>query len=99
MGSTGVGHGVAVPHARTPLLDRIHVVFGRQPQGVAWCGADGDPVRLFFLLAAPPAEVSNAYLPVLGKVAAFANTPDIRRRLDEIRSSQEFLGLLAEAGL
>jgi len=62
--------------SRTPLLDRIHVVFGRQPQGVAWCGADGDPVRLFFLLAAPPAEVSN-----------------------EIRSSQEFLGLLAEAGL
>lgn len=99
MGSTGVGHGVAVPHCRTQLVDRIHVVFGRQPQGVAWCGADGEPVRFFFLLVAPPVEVSNAYLPVLGKVSAFANNPDTRRRLGEIHSPLEFLELISESGL
>jgi len=98
MGSTGVGHGVAVPHCRTHLVDRIHVAFGRQSQGVAWCGADGEPVRFFFLLVAPPVERSNNYLPVLGKVAAFANSPDTRRRLGQIRSPQEFLELIADSG-
>jgi mannitol/fructose-specific phosphotransferase system IIA component len=48
MGSTGVGHGVAVPHCRTALVDRIRIVFGRQLQGVPWCGADGEPVLFFF---------------------------------------------------
>ena len=99
MGSTGVGHGVAVPHCRTPLVDRLHVVFGRQPLGVAWCGADGEPVRFFFLLVAPPPEVSNDYLPMLGKVARFANDPDTRRRLGEIRTREEFFQLIAAAGL
>jgi len=99
LGSTGVGHGVAVPHCRTPLVDRIRIVFGRQLQGVAWCGADGEPVRFFFLLVAPPVEVSNAYLPVLGKVAGFVNGRENRQCLAEIHSSQEFLDLIAAAGL
>jgi mannitol/fructose-specific phosphotransferase system IIA component (Ntr-type) len=99
MGSTGVGHGVAVPHCRTSLVDRLHVMFGRQPRGVAWCGADGEPVRFVFLLVAPPAEVSNDYLPMLGKVARFANDPETRRRLGEIRTTEEFLRLIADAGL
>jgi mannitol/fructose-specific phosphotransferase system IIA component (Ntr-type) len=99
MGSTGVGHGVAVPHCRTSLADRIRIVFGRHPPGVQWCGADGEPVRFFFLLVAPPVEVSNAYLPVLGKVAGFVNSPENRRRLAEIQSPQEFLDLIASAGV
>jgi PTS system nitrogen regulatory IIA component len=99
MGSTGVGHGVAVPHCRTSLADRIRIVFGRHPAGVPWCGADGEPVRFFFLLIAPPVEVSNAYLPVLGKVAGFVNSTDNRQRLAEIQSPPEFLDLIARASL
>jgi len=99
MGSTGVGHGVAVPHCRTPLVDRIRIVFGRQLQGVAWCGADGEPVRFFFLLVAPPVVVSNAYLPVLGKIAQFSKEADVPERLLKIREPREFMQLLEEKSL
>jgi mannitol/fructose-specific phosphotransferase system IIA component (Ntr-type) len=99
MGSTGIGHGVAVPHCRTPLVDRLHVVFGRQARGVGWCGADAEPVRFIFLLVAPPVEVSNDYLPMLGKVARFANDPEARRRLGEISTREKFFQLIAGTGL
>jgi mannitol/fructose-specific phosphotransferase system IIA component (Ntr-type) len=99
MGSTGVGHGVAVPHCRTALVDRLRVIFGRRLEGVSWGGTDTEPVRYFFLLIAPPAEVSDAYLPVLGQVARLVNDATTRRRLGEIRSPDELIRLIGEAGL
>ncbi len=99
MGSTGVGHGVAVPHCRTVITHQLRVVFGRHREGVEWGSPDGEPVRLIFLLVAPPAEASNLYLPTLGKVAQFANDSEIRRRLGEIRTAAQFVALVNEVGL
>ena len=91
------GRGVAVPHCRSSSLGRLRVAFGRPRHGVAWGAADREPVRYVFLLVAP--HVSPEYLPVLARIAHLVNNPDFRRRLDELQSADEFLQLLADAGV
>jgi nitrogen PTS system EIIA component len=56
-------------------------------------------VRFFFLIVAPPLEVSNQYLPVLGKIAQFSKEPDVPDRLLQINQPAEFMRLLEEKGV
>jgi mannitol/fructose-specific phosphotransferase system IIA component (Ntr-type) len=96
LGSTGVGKGIAIPHCRSLLVSSLRLAYGRKPAGMAFDSIDGDPVQHFFLIVAPPIEVSNQYLPVLGKIAQFAKDPDIPERLSALSSPEEFLRLLEE---
>ena len=96
LGSTGIGRGVAIPHCRTQLVSRLRVVFGRQTSGVSWDAVDGQPVKYIFLLAAPPIEVSNDYLPVLGRIAELVKEPSVPERLSQVQAPAEFLALLEE---
>lgn len=94
LGSTGIGRGIAIPHCRSLVVNRLRVAFGRKPAGVDFNAIDSQPVHNFFLIVAPPLEVSNQYLPVLGKLAQFAKEPETTQRLASLQSSEEFLSLL-----
>jgi mannitol/fructose-specific phosphotransferase system IIA component (Ntr-type) len=72
------------------------VAFGRKKDGVDFKAIDDKPVNFFFLIVAPPLEVSNQYLPVLGKIAQFSKESDVPGRLLEITSSADFMALLEE---
>lgn len=99
LGSTGIGRGVAIPHCRTAVVDRLRIVFGRRQGGVDFDAVDNQPVFYIFLLVAPPIEISNDYLPVLGRIAQLVKEPDVPGRLGEVQSATEFLQLLAEKGV
>lgn len=99
LGSTGIGRGVAIPHCRTAVVDRLRIVFGRRQGGVDFDAVDNQPVFYIFLLVAPPIEISNDYLPVLGRIAQLVKEPDVPARLGEVQSATEFLQLLAEKGV
>ena len=99
LGSTGIGQGIAIPHCRSLVVNRLRVAFGRKPAGVDFKAIDDKPVHHFFLIVAPPLEVSNQYLPVLGKIAQFAKEPDVPDRLATIEAPEEFLALLDEKQL
>jgi len=99
LGSTGIGRGIAIPHCRSLVVNRLRVAFGRQPKGVDFRAIDEEPVRYVFLIVAPPLEVSNQYLPVLGKIAQFSKEPDVPDRLAELEDPKEFLSLLEEKGV
>lgn len=99
LGSTGIGRGIAIPHCRSLVVNRLRVAYGRKPRGLDFKAIDQEPVHHFFLIVAPPLEVSNQYLPVLGRVAQFAKDPDVPRRLDAIDSPEDFLRLLEEKGV
>jgi mannitol/fructose-specific phosphotransferase system IIA component (Ntr-type) len=99
LGSTGVGRGIAIPHCRSLVVNKLRVAFGRKPEGVEYNAIDNQPVHNFFLIVAPPLEVSNQYLPVLGKLAQFAKDPQTTQRLAELNSPDEFLALLEEKPL
>ena len=94
LGSTGIGRGIAIPHCRSMVVPRLRVVFGRKPQGIDFKAIDDQPVYNFFLIVAPPMEVSNQYLPVLGKIAQFAKEPDVPEKLGKLEEPEDFLSLL-----
>ena len=96
LGSTGIGKGIAIPHCRSLVVNRLRLAYGRKPDGLDFKAIDSAPVHNFFLIVAPPLEVSNQYLPVLGKIAQFAKDPDVPERLHDISSADEFLELLEE---
>ncbi|HWV58794.1 MAG TPA: PTS sugar transporter subunit IIA [Longimicrobiales bacterium] len=99
LGSTGIGRGIAIPHCRSLVVNRLRVAFGRKSKGLDFNAIDSSPVHYFFLIVAPPLEVSNQYLPVLGKIAQFAKEPDVPGRLQALTTPDEFLGLLEEKAL
>ena len=99
LGSTGIGRGMAVPHCRSLSVNRLRVAYGRHQAGVDFAAVDQKPVHSVFLIVAPPNEVSNQYLPVLGRIAQFAKEADIPERLRTLTSVDEFLALLDSKGV
>jgi mannitol/fructose-specific phosphotransferase system IIA component (Ntr-type) len=96
LGSTGIGRGIAIPHCRSLVVNKLRVAFGRKRAGVDFKAIDEKPVHFFFLIVAPPLEVSNQYLPVLGKIAQFAKEADVPDRLLGLKEPGEFMRLLEE---
>jgi len=99
LGSTGIGRGIAIPHCRSLVVNNLRLAFGRRLEGVEYKAIDEKPVHFFFLIVAPPLEVSNQYLPVLGRIAQFAKEEDVPRRLAALQTPAEFLQLVEEKGL
>src|SRR5688572_24886223 len=50
LGSTGIGHGIAIPHCRSLVVNRLRIAFGRKPAGVDYKAIDDQPVHYFFLI-------------------------------------------------
>jgi len=96
LGSTGIGHGVAIPHGRSLAANQIMVVFGKSAAGVPFEAMDGKPVFLVFLILAPPQDRFNQYLPFLGKVVELIKEKSVRKRLMEADSFEDFVGVLSE---
>jgi mannitol/fructose-specific phosphotransferase system IIA component (Ntr-type) len=99
LGSTGIGRGIAIPHCRSLVVNRLRLAFGHRTEGIEFQAIDSKPVCNFFLIVAPPLEISNQYLPVLGKIAQFAKEPDVPDRLAALRSPEDFFRLLEEKGV
>jgi len=99
LGSTGMGRGIAIPHCRSLVASRLRLAYGRHHGGVDFQAIDGQPVHHFFLIVAPPLEVSNQYLPVLGRIAQFAKDADVPDRLTRLQNPEEFYQLLEDKGV
>jgi PTS system nitrogen regulatory IIA component len=80
LGSTAIGHGVAIPHGRLGGLDEILLVFGRSPEGVDFDAHDGGPVNLFFLLVAPE-DSAGLHLKTLARISRIVKNPECRKSL------------------
>ena len=99
LGSTGIGRGIAIPHCRSLVVNRLRVAFGRKRTGLDFKAIDDKPVHFLFLIVAPPLEVSNQYLPVLGKIAQFAKEAEVPERLLQLTEPAQFMRLLEEKGV
>ncbi|HEY3012448.1 MAG TPA: PTS sugar transporter subunit IIA [Gemmatimonadales bacterium] len=99
LGSTGIGRAIAIPHCRSLVVSRLRLAFGHREEAIDYQAIDGKPVSNFFLIVAPPLEISNQYLPVLGRIAQFAKEPDVPDRLRILRSTDDFFRLLEEKGV
>ena len=95
-GSTGVGHGVAAPHARVAGLTRIRGVFIRLEQPVDFDSVDDQPVDLIFALFAPKEASGVEHLRALARVSRILRQADLRQQLRQARSADAIHALLAQ---
>ena len=92
--STGVGHGVAIPHAFSEKLDKVVAVFGRSKEGIDFEALDQKPVHFVILFLVPKKDY-HLHLQTLAAIAKMFTNGEIRRRLGEAREHQEILDIFA----
>ena len=95
--STGIGDGVALPHARNALVglvDRPVIVFGRHAQGVPYGAIDGLPAQLFFLIVAPTV---TQHLAILARISRVLRDPKLRQSLLVATAPKQVATLIREA--
>lgn len=91
--TTGVGYGVAFPHAKTRSVRGIVIAFGRSKEGIDFEAMDKRPVQLFFLIAAPE-EAIGAHLNVMAKLSHLMKSQENRDRLLEAKGWEEVAEVL-----
>jgi len=94
-GSTGIGKGIAIPHARTTGVSSLVGALGISRQGIDFESEDGQPCHLVFLILAPPEE-STTYLKALSAVAFIGKDEAIMSRLKSASSPGEVVSVLEE---
>jgi PTS system nitrogen regulatory IIA component len=94
-GSTGVGHGVAVPHARLEGLERMRGVFVRLEQPVEFEAVDDQPVDLLFALFAPR-QAGADHLRALARVSRLLRQSEVREQLRKVRTADAVHALLVQ---
>ncbi len=95
LGSTGIGQGIAIPHAKSPSVDRVVAALGISRKGIDFDALDGEPVYLVFLLIAPP-DSSGLHLKVLARISRLLKDKFFRQALREAKSSDEIQKIIRE---
>ena len=96
LGSTGIGHGVAIPHGRIKGLAEIKVFFGRSRPGVDFDSMDKQPVYLFFLIVAPENSTA-AHLKILAGLSHLLKNQEFRHKLMTAATVGDVYRLMVEA--
>ena len=95
LGSTAIGRGVAVPHARVRGIERTVMAVGLSDTGVQFDALDGEAVHALFLIIGPDKDADD-YLAALEKISRLIHNRDFRRFLSLTRTGREALELIAE---
>lgn len=94
--STGIGQGIALPHAKHDSLDRMVLAAGVSSRPVDFDALDGRPVQLFFLMLGPESAAAEQ-VRVLSRISRTLREPALRRRLIGAGDARRFLQILQEA--
>ncbi|MGI6031234.1 MAG: PTS fructose transporter subunit IIABC [Eubacteriales bacterium] len=95
-GTTGIGEGVAIPHAKTDAVKQAQLVAMVVPEGVDYESLDGEPTRLFFAIAAPM-DAMNLHLDLLGNLSVLMMDEEFRESLLHCSTPEEFLQRIDQA--
>lgn len=93
LASTGIGFGVALPHARSKSVRGLTIAFGRSEKGIDFAAIDHNPVHLFFAIVVPESAV-NTHLTALGKLSYLLKDKENRELLLNATFPQEVLDLM-----
>jgi len=94
--STGIGHGIAIPHAKVATVADLQLVCGSSPKGIDFNALDGAPVRLFFLLIGPE-SAAGRHVKALSGIARLVRQESVREALMQADSPEAFNQVLVEA--
>ncbi len=94
--TTGIGHGVAIPHGKTNAVRDLVAAFAVTEEGVDFGSLDGEPVRLAFILLGPK-EPSGPHIRMLSRMSRLMNREDLRAKLINAKSVAEVRALFTDA--
>jgi len=95
LGSTGIGHGIAIPHGKMPKLTKLVGIFARLDKPIDFEALDGEPVDLIFLLLAPEGAGAD-HLKALSRVARALRDPAIAQKLRRSHDASALYALLMQ---
>ena len=91
--TTGIGHGMALPHATAEGVKGLIMALGISREGVDFESLDNQPVQLIFLLAGEP-RLQTSFLSILSKISRFFRKEEFRNRVLKAGSNQEIIALI-----
>jgi fructose-specific phosphotransferase system IIA component len=91
--TTGIGHGLAIPHGKAPGLPALAMAIGKPAKPMDFQAIDGQPVRLVVLLASPPDRTSD-HIQALARISRLMTMDDFRSRIYEAQSAPEIFELI-----
>lgn len=94
LGSTGVGFGIAIPHAKSQAVKTPALAYGIHPEGIDYEALDGTPSQMFFMIAAPEGE-ENLHLQTLAKLSRKLMNDEYRETLVSLRDKEVILNHLS----
>ena len=94
--TTGIGDGIAMPHARNKYINRAAVLFAKSSKGIDYNSLDGQPVHLFFMITAP-AGADNTHLQALAKLSSLLINPDVVNALKAATKPEEVIDIFKKA--
>ncbi len=95
LGTTAIGRGVAVPHARVEGLSRTYLILGLSKEGVDFDALDGEPVHAIFLVIGSE-KAADEYIEILKRISSLIRNDDFRRFLAKAHTASEVVELVAE---
>ena len=95
--STGIGLGIAIPHARIASVRSFVVAVGRHPQGLPFDSIDNKPVHIVVLIAGPQ-DAKKPYLELLAQISKRLKLEEVRQRILAATSGDEVVALLTRSG-
>ncbi len=93
--STGIGGGIAIPHAFLPDLEEVVAIFARSKPGVDFCALDRAPVHFIVLFIVPESQYT-LHLKTLAAIAKILNSADTRKRLADANNENEIIEILSQ---
>lgn len=94
--STGIGHGVALPHGKSDACPDLSIAAGVTREPIDFDALDQEPVQLIFLLVGPE-SAAGPHIKALSRISRLVRQPELRQQLKEAQDSQAFLDVLREA--
>ncbi len=94
--TTGIGEGIAMPHARNKTINKARVLFAKSEKGIDYNSLDGQPVHLFFMITAPDGA-DNTHLEALAKLSGLLIDPDLVSALKKAQTPEEVIQLFEDA--
>ena len=94
--TTGIGDGIAMPHARNKTINKARVLFAKSEKGIDYNSLDGQPVHLFFMITAPDGA-DNTHLEALAKLSGLLIDPDLVSALKEAQTPENVIQLFEDA--
>ncbi len=91
--STGIGDGIAIPHARTDAVQDLILAFARSPKGIDFSSIDGKPSHIIFLIASPEGKKSE-YIMALAKLSRLLRKHPVRELLRDAKDPTEIMEII-----